>query len=335
MNRTESILRKHATSIVRAPAGLGSIWPAHPPRWGRLLGRSLGILGAVAVLLSWSAFGAEPAGEPATGGAEAHHDSSVSNETAKAAAHSDAEQQHVSILSKAMTRGAITGGTDPHGDSLLSIQNSLQQFLHLEFMLRLFLSLSLAVGCAWVVAWHPRRATRIDPLSDFEERKTLIILGVVGAVVSELSATSPTLAVVIFGSGALMRFRTVLDNPKVTGKAILVVVIGLACGMGSWTMAVFVTAFSCVLIFWLDSRVTCRIRVRLEGAADPNGVYSKVQPVLIAHGCRVGSYALSRGKKRMVFFVHIPAGLNLHELEEDVKAKFPKAEDSRVSIQVD
>jgi len=155
------------------------------------------------------------------------------------------------------------------------------------------------------------------------------------AVVAELAGTNPTLAFVIFGIGALMRFRTVLDNPKVTGKAILVVVIGLACGMGSWTMAVFVTAFSWVLIFWLDSRVTCRIRVRLEGTADPNPVFSKVQPVLVAHGCRIVSSALSRSKKWMVFFVHIPAGLNLHELEEDVKAKFPKAEDSRISIQVD
>ena len=132
-----------------------------------------------------------------------------------------------------------------------------------------------------------------------------------------------------------MRFRTVLDNPKVTGKAILVVVIGLACGMGSWTMAVFVTAFSCGLIFWLDSRVSCRIRVRLEGTTDPNQVYANVQPVLVAHGCRIVSYALSRSKKRMVFFVHMPAGLILHELEADVKAKLPKMEDSRISILVD
>jgi hypothetical protein len=294
---------------------------------------------ALALLLSSPAFGAEPAKETTKGattsGEAPHPYSVVSNETSKAAASREMEPHPVSILSKAMTRGAITGGTDPHGDSLLSIQNSLQQFAHPEFVLRLFLSLSLAVGCAWVVAWHPRRATRIDPLSDFEERKTLIILGVVGAVVAELSGTNPTLAFVIFGIGALMRFRTVLDNPKVTGKAILVVVIGLACGMGSWTMAVFVTAFSWGLIFWLDSRVTCRIRVRLEGTADPNPVYGKVQPVLVAHGCRIVSYALSRSKKRMVFFVHMPAGIDLHELEEDVKAKFPKAEDSRISIQVD
>ena len=41
----------------------------------------------------------------------------------------------------------------------------------------------------------------------------------VGAVVAELSGTSQTLAFVIFGIGALLRFRTVLDNPKLTVKA--------------------------------------------------------------------------------------------------------------------
>src|SRR5262249_14941807 len=100
----------------------------------------------------------------------------------------------------------------------------------------------LAVGCAWVIAWHPRRASLVDPLADLEERKALILLGVVGAVIAELTGASQTLAFVIFGIGALLRFRTVLDNPKLTGKAITVVVVGLACGMGSWAMGVFVTA---------------------------------------------------------------------------------------------
>src|SRR5439155_10375779 len=38
------------------------------------------------------------------------------------------------------------------------------------------------------------------------------------------------------------------DNPKLTGKAITVVVVGLACGMGSWAMAVFVTGFTWLLV---------------------------------------------------------------------------------------
>ena len=156
---------------------------------------------------------------------------------------------------------AKVGTTDPKGNSWLSIQHSVEQFGHPEFILRLFLSLGLAVGCAWVIAWHPRRSSLTNPLADLEERKALILLGMVGAVVAELSGSSQTLAFVIFGIGALLRFRTLLDNPKLTGKAITVVVVGLACGMGSWAMAVFVTGFTWLLVYWLDSHASCRIRI--------------------------------------------------------------------------
>src|SRR5207237_3961561 len=64
---------------------------------------------------------------------------------------------------------AKVGTTDPKGNSWLSIQNSIEQFGHPEFILRLFLSLGLAVGCAWVIAWHPRRSSLANPLSDLEE----------------------------------------------------------------------------------------------------------------------------------------------------------------------
>src|SRR6476660_3531110 len=175
-----------------------------------------------------------------------------------------------------MAKAGATGGIDPKGDSWVSIEKSVEQFAHPSFILRLFLSLTLAVGCAYAIAWHPRRASLRAPLRDFEERKALILLGVVGAVVAELSGTSQTLAFVIFGIGALLRFRTVLDNPKLTGKAIMVVVVGLACGMGSWTMAVFVTGFSWLLMFWLDSHSSCRVRIRLDQAEDPRPVFDAV-----------------------------------------------------------
>jgi hypothetical protein len=231
-----------------------------------------------------------------------------------------------------MAKQKIGGGLDPQGDSWLSMQHSLEQFLHPEFVLRLFLSLTLAVVCAWVVAWHPRRSSRLDSLSDLEERKTLVLLGMVGAIVAELSGTSQTLAFVIFGIGALLRFRTALDNPKLTGKAITVVVIGLACGMGSWVMAVFVTAFSWILIFWLDSHIACQFRVRLAEDVDPEPVFGTVQSLLVSRGCRLQNSALYKGKRQLVFILHVPAGLDLDQLKSEVRATLPEADDARIDI---
>lgn len=112
-------------------------------------------------------------------------------------------------------------------------------------------------------------------------------LTAIGAIVAELAGGSPPLAFVIFGIGALLRFRTVLDNPKLTGKAIMVVVIGLACGMGPWVMAVFVTAFGWILLYALESQLSCRIRIRVGKGADLNSALGMLQPVLAARGCRI------------------------------------------------
>ena len=229
---------------------------------------------------------------------------------------------------------AKLGTTDPKGDSWQAIQNSLRQFAHPEFMLRLFLSLSLAVACAWAIAWHPRRSSLANPLADLEERKTLILLGMVGAIVAELSGSSQTLAFVIFGIGALLRFRTVLDNPKLVGKAITVVVVGLACGMGSWAMAVFVTIFSWLLVYWLDSHASCRIRIRLEDDVDPQPIFGMVQSLLVSHHCRLQSSALYEDKGQMVFILYIPAGIDPRKLEAEMRAKLKKSETSKIDVDV-
>ena len=249
----------------------------------------------------------------------------------------------VSLLSSAalganpaeeMAKSGHTGGIDPKGNSWVSIQQSVEQFGHPEFILRLFLSLSLAVGCAYAIAWHPRRASLADPLADLEERKALILLGVVGAVVAELSGTSQTLAFVIFGIGALLRFRTLLDNPKLTGKAIMVVVVGLACGMGSWAMAVFVTAFCWVLVYWLDSHSSCRVRIRLDDGEDPKPVFGTVQSLLVSHKCRLQSSALYEDKGQMVFLLYIPSGVDPMQLETEVRASLKKHNVSKISVDV-
>jgi hypothetical protein len=301
---------KTARAILPASAASGQqisrdskiLLPANPFHFGGRLRRALSIIGLVAFILlagmlSPAAFGANAA-----------------TEMAKA--------------------GTTTGGTDPHGNSWESIQHSVQQFGHPEFMLRLFLSLALAVSCSWIIAWHPRRSSLLDPLTDLEERKALILLGMVGAIIAELSGSSQTLAFVIFGVGALLRFRTALDNPKLTGKAIIVVVVGLACGMGSWAMAVFVTAFSWLLVYWLDSHASCRIRIRLHEEVDPQPVFGMVQSLLVSHHCRLQSSALYEDKGQMVFLLYIPAGVDPRKLEAEMRTKLRKSDASKIDIEV-
>jgi hypothetical protein len=301
MNTSNIILLERLARTKKVPISSTYLKPAHLFSSSRHFGRALRPIAAVAVIavvsvLCSAAFGANPAQEMAKTGA--------------------------------------TGGIDPKGNSWVSIQESIEQFGHPEFILRLFLSLSLAVGCAWAIAWHPRRPSLMDPLSDFEERKALILLGMVGAVVAELSGTSQTLAFVIFGIGALLRFRTLLDNPKLTGKAITIVVVGLACGMGSWAMAVFVTAFTWLLVFWLDSHSSCRVRIRLDDNVDPKPIFGLVQSLLVSHKCRLQSSALYEDKGQMVFLLYIPAGVDPRILEAEVRSKLRKSDVSKIDVDV-
>jgi len=301
MNTSNIILLERPLSKEKTPINTISGMPSRLLRSNRHFGRALRAIVAVAVIalvsvLSSAAFGANPAEEMAKAGA--------------------------------------TRGIDPKGDSWVSIQQSIEQFGHPQFILRLFLSLTLAVGCAWAIAWHPRRSSLMDPLSDFEERKALILLGMVGAVVAELSGTSQTLAFVIFGIGALLRFRTLLDNPKLTGKAITVVVVGLACGMGSWAMAVFVTVFTWLLVFWLDSHSSCRVRIRLDDNVDPNPIFGMMQSLLVSHNCRLQSSALYEDKGQMVFLLYIPAGVDPRILEAEVRSKLRKSDVSKIDVDV-
>jgi len=299
MNLSNVILRERRTRKQKISVSSTRVKLAHPCCSNFRLRRALSVASIVIVIVflafaSSAAFGANPAEE--------------------------------------MAKAAASGGIDPKGNSWLSIEKSLEQFAHPSFILRLFLSLTLAVGCAFAIAWHPRRASLRDPLRDFEERKALIFMGVVGAVVAELSGTSQTLAFVIFGIGALLRFRTLLDNPKLTGKAIMIVVVGLACGMGSWAMAVFVTAFSWLLMFWLDSHSSCEVRIRLDETEDPKPVFDAVQSLLISHKCKLQSSSLYEDKGRMVFLLYLPYGVDPTRLEHEVRSKLRKNNISKIAV---
>jgi hypothetical protein len=225
------------------------------------------------------------------------------------------------------------GGLDLSGDAWMAIKKSLEDFLHPIIALRLFFNLAMAVACACLIAWHPR-SSRADSLSNIEERKTLVVLAVVGAVVAEVTGINQSLAFVIFGIGALLRFRTALDNPKLTGKAITLVVVGLACGLGSWAMAAFVTGFFWILIFWLDSRIGCRLRIRLAKEVNAELTFGTVQALLTAQDCRVQNSTLYAAKRRLEFILHIPAALDIKQLEADIRATLPKTTDARIDFNV-
>ncbi|NBQ15533.1 MAG: hypothetical protein EBU31_13230 [Proteobacteria bacterium] len=214
--------------------------------------------------------------------------------------------------------------------------SSFEQLFHFWFILRLVIGLLLSVGLSLVIAMHPRRSTRLDPLSDLEERKTLVLLGMVGAVVAELVSVDSTMALVVFGIGGLIRFRTVLRNPKVTGKAILVVLLGLACGLGQFATAIFVTAFSWGLIMWLESHLSAYVKVRVGDKIDLGEAYSAVLDYMRSKHCRVKNSMMVDAKHQIAAMIHFPSHIDPKAMAAELKAALPRAGDGcEVEVEVE
>ncbi|MCE9618491.1 MAG: hypothetical protein K8R92_01110 [Planctomycetes bacterium] len=218
--------------------------------------------------------------------------------------------------------------------SFHDMTSSFERFFHTWFIVKLFASLLLSVLLAMLIAQHPRRSTRLNPLSDHEERKSLVVLAVVGAVVAELVQVNSAMALVIFGIGGLIRFRTVLDNPKITGKAILCVLLGLSCGLGQWATAVFVTVFAWLLILWLEMHLSARVKIRVGEKGNLQDTYKAAVDALKMMHCRVKSSSIMIEKRQVIALVFIPSGTDPKELETLLEAKLPRSS-SATSVEIE
>lgn len=220
-------------------------------------------------------------------------------------------------------------GLGAHG-----FQDSISHFTNPWFIGSLLLGLIVAAACGLAIAWHPRRSGKSDPVEDLERRNTLIILAIVGAVVSELVRVQPTMALVVFGIGGLIRFRTVLDDPKTTGKAIMVVVIGLACGLGQLAMGVFFTAFAWILIFWLDSSVGFRVRLKLPAKADSKTTLLALLACIRQAGGRVSSADEYEHKNQIVVIGKVPSAVDPVKFKLVLANRLPSGQDIDIEVQI-
>jgi len=128
-------------------------------------------------------------------------------------------------------------------------------------LLQMLMVLLLAVGLAALIAYHPTSRRRISSLEHLDQPKTILMYGVVAAVVAVIVEVQPAMAFVIFGIGGLLRFRTLVGDAKETGRVILVTVVGLCCGLKIFSVAIAATIVGWLLILFLERDVVGTIRV--------------------------------------------------------------------------
>jgi hypothetical protein len=190
------------------------------------------------------------------------------------------------------------------------LQHAVAQLWMPETWIEIIVGIVLAVVLASLLAFHPRSARRRDMVEASEERKTLVVLGMIGAVVSSLVLIDQTMAFVIFGIGGLIRFRTVIGNPHMTGRAILVVVIGLACGLSQYATALVVAVAAWLIIWWLQARRGGEIKVRIPIGADRQKAELVASLELRTMHCQVRSLRAGASGRSFTMVLSIPSSLD-------------------------
>lgn len=177
-------------------------------------------------------------------------------------------------------------------------------FLDVRFLVAAFATLSLAALLGALVSYHPRRVRTADTLEEIEAPKVSIMYAVIGALIGIMVVKYGTLVgFVLFGIGGLIRFRTVMSSPQLTGQVIFVTLIGLSCGMDLPHVAVLATAFAYILMFFLESRITYQLDVRGLPEDQFGLAVGAYRTVLEDHGCHVlGELKRPhRGRVRFIF----------------------------------
>jgi hypothetical protein len=175
-------------------------------------------------------------------------------------------------------------------------------FRDLPFLLQAFLKLVLATALGAALGYHPRRIRTADTLVEIEAPKVSIVYAVIGSLIGILVVKYTLyMGFVLFGMGALMRFRTVMRSAQLTGQVIFATLIGLACGLDLPHVAVLATLFDFILTFLLEARITYSVDVRglpLDRFSEAAEAY---RSVLTGHHYRVLSETKRPDRGRVCF----------------------------------
>jgi uncharacterized membrane protein YhiD involved in acid resistance len=122
------------------------------------------------------------------------------------------------------------------------------QFEHLRQAL---LRLPLAAGLGAALAMRPRR--RGTPPRSAAVVQTQIILAIIGSLVMLIVGASLARAFGVVGVAGLVRYRAKVNDPKDAGVMLATLGVGLAAGVGLYTLSMFATAFFILALWLLES----------------------------------------------------------------------------------
>lgn len=196
-----------------------------------------------------------------------------------------------------------------------------QGFLDIGFLFHALINLMLAATLGAAIAFHPRHLQAGASLNSVEETQVYILYAVIGSITGILVVHyGMAVGFVLFGIGALMRFRTLVRNAIQTGRLIFVTLIGLSAGLNLPHVAIVITLFGFLLIFLLEARFTFRIQVRgLSPETFLNAVAS-YREILENSDCHIISEKKYPTRGRVIFIIRCASVETRKQCEESFKS---------------
>jgi hypothetical protein len=213
-----------------------------------------------------------------------------------------------------------------------SLDESVAQFADPLSLVPLVLGLGVALALAWLLARHPSRPTRRDPLGDANDRTVLVLLGLAGASAVVLIAWSPFVAAFLVAVALVVRPRGRLLHPSRAPLAFVVVVVGALAGLGHWAAALVVTVVVWCCLFWMHARVGWIVRLRVRGAVDLHQATTELRSALERKGCRVLDVRIDPLRRSSRVRVFAPSSAEGVQLARELRSLFPADADVDVAL---
>ena len=118
-------------------------------------------------------------------------------------------------------------------------------------LLSIIIGIILAFGLSLAIAWTYKLTHKGLSYSQ-SFTFTLILIGMLIAVIMMVIGNSLAIAFGAFGAFSLIRFRTAIKDTKDIAFILLVVAIGLAVGTQNYLIAIITTIFAVLVIFVLN-----------------------------------------------------------------------------------
>ena len=253
------------------------------------------------------------------------------------AAFSSDKQKSEDELARIARSAGDHGKARPGPDDWRVITDSLGLFRHAPYVIDLVIGLAASVAVALALTSAPRRAVRFDPVAAAQQRTATVTCALIGCIAAELIQASEQfllgaeIALVLFGIGGLVRFRTVFDDARQTGVAIIATVLGLACGTSEYALVAIALAVVYLVNWYLERVAVVRILVRGRKGCDLAQVQSSVAELLRKQDFRLLRVTPASREREVEFHASTSSEFDVDALSGAVQGAVPGV---RVRIKV-